>query len=89
MAPCLKTITVQPENKVQPYLSSEAIIILQQAIEFQFYSIVNRINSPKQNTPVKCSVNSCSSFMALSNVFLACSSVKRLFISLKLKTLYL
>lgn len=85
MAPCLKTITVQPENKVQPYLSSEAIIILQQAIEFQFW----QGNSPKQNTPVKCSVNSCSSFMALSNVFLACSSVKRLFISLKLKTLYL
>lgn len=33
--------------------------------------------------PVKYSVNSCSSLTALSKVFLACSSVKRLFISLQ------
>lgn len=32
--------------------------------------------------PVKNSPNSCSSFMALSNVFLACSSVSLLFMSL-------
>ena len=44
MALCLKTITDQPENKVQPYLLSEATTILQQAIKFQ----LQQGNSPKQ-----------------------------------------
>lgn len=35
------------------------------------------------DVPVKNSPNSCSSFMALSNVFLACSSVSLLFMSLR------
>lgn len=34
---------------------------------------------------MKCSVNSCSSLVALSKVFLACSSVRRLFISLQMR----
>lgn len=38
------------------------------------------------NQPVKYSVNSCSSLTALSKVFLACSSLKRLFISLQTQT---
>lgn len=38
------------------------------------------------HSPVKCSVNSCSSLFARSKVFLPCSSVRRLFISLQRKT---
>lgn len=37
-------------------------------------------------SPVKYSAKSCSNFMALSNVFLACSSDIRLFISMMLST---
>lgn len=40
------------------------------------------------NWPVKYSVNSCSSLTALSKVFLACSSVERLFISLQRQTVF-
>lgn len=39
-------------------------------------------DSEATHLPVKYSMNSCSSFMALSNVFLPCSSVSLLFISL-------
>lgn len=37
MALCLKTITDHAQNKVQPYLSSEAITILHQAVKSQLW----------------------------------------------------
>lgn len=56
----------------------KSAVSLSQPFELIYFCFCTLINT----IPVKNSPNSCSSFIALSNVFLACSSVSLLFMSL-------